>query len=444
MSGLPHAMSNVASSTAPEAPSKKRQGVIRYSQSGLVLVSVGAASLASFHGSAHGQNVIKAAAILFMLLAAYGTSRLLRRYGHAIDKGPAMYLLLLCSVLPVVRIAIEVLPTFNRRDIVDGLAIIAPYYLLPFPALALVACLASTATDFKKIFGRPLLITLGFVVGLVSLGYYSIFPSEVAGIYTIYNNFFIPLALYIFFQGSRRTRLVGILALTFILIMASLQGSRSYLLAAVNLSLFAIILGGRNTGGKYVAVTVSVGFLLLAIPFLETLSLGTADGLPILTKLRLDTLLPTIRVFLESGDFLALYFWEGNSRAGILVDAFRDFDWWDYLWGRGTSATYVSFVIRTTIEIGYAQELFWLGAVTFVPVLWFTARALARIMSIPERRRSDIGKLFIAIAIVRVLDGLVFGMPTSSLYMLVYWMSVMWLGLKPAYRKALFTNAPRG
>lgn len=442
MSGLQHAMSNAASAAVPGAPSKKRQGVVRYSQSGLVVVSVGVASLASFLGSAYGQNVLKAAAILFMLLAAYCTGRLLRRYGHAIHTGPALFLLFLCSVLPVVRIAIEVLPTFSRQDIVDGLAIIAPYYLLPFPALALVACLAATATDFKKIFGRPLLITLGFVLGLVSLGYYSISPTEVAGIYTIYNNFFIPLALYLFFQGSWQKKLVGILVLAFIFILAGLQGSRSYLLVAGYLSLFAILFGGRNKGVKYVALTVSVGFLILAIPFLANLSLGTADALTVLTKLQLDTLLPTIRVFLESGDFRALYFWEGNSRAGILINAFGDFDWWDYIWGRGTSATYVSFVTRTTIEIGYAQELFWLGAVTFVPVLWLTARALARIVSFPAWRRSDLGKLFIAIAIVRVLDGLIYGMPTSSIYMLIYWMAVMWLGLKPAYRKALFTNAP--
>ena len=216
---------------------------------------------------------------------------------------------------------------------------------------------------------------MGFVLGLLSLGYYSISTSKVASIYTIYNNFFIPLALYMFFQGSRRAKLVGILALAFILILASVQGSRSYLLVVGYLSLFAILFGWRNTGVKYVALTVSVSFLVLAMPFLATLSLGAADGLPVLTKLRLDTLLPALRVFLKSGDFLALYFWEGNSRAGILVDAFRDFDWWDYFWGRGTIATYESFVTRTTIEIGYAQELFWLGAVTFVPVLWLTAQA---------------------------------------------------------------------
>jgi hypothetical protein len=271
-------------------------------------------------------------------------------------------------------------------------------------------------------------------------GFYTLAHDAVGGVYTIYNNILIPFALLLFVRGSPRLVLIGAAALGAIIAMSALQGSRSYLLVAGYLGLLAVLLAGRRPFIKFLSVILFCAFIFLALPFISSLSAGVLDAFAVMEKLRLDSLLPSLSSFFQDGDFLALYFWEGNSRAKILIDAFNDFAWWDYFWGRGINAVYESFVTRTTVEIGYAQELFWLGLIAFIPAIWYTSLAIFKIITRRVWRRSFIGMAFLTVAITRLLDGIIFGMPQSSLYMLFYWMSLMWLALKPQYREAIFSQ----
>lgn len=428
-----------------QAPTQGKSGelVFRYSKPELVLVGVGGASLASFLGAAYSSAPLKALALLFLLMATFGTVSLLFRHADALSSVRTLFMLGILSILPVFRIFFEVIPTLDRQNIVYGIVLITPYYLLPFASLGLLAALSKVGENLARSLRRSMVFLVVMTIVLAFSGFYTLDHHSVGGIYTIYNNLLIPFALLLFLKSrSIRFALMGAVALGSIILFSALQGSRSYLLVAGYLGLLAVLLVGRRPYLKFLAILLFCGLILFALPFISSLSAGVRDTFVVIEKLRLDSMGQLLASFFQNGDFLALYFWEGNSRAQILLDAFVNFTWWDYFWGRGVTAVYQSFVVRTTIEIGYAQELFWLGLVTCVPAILYTLFSLSMIIMRRNWRRSFIGMVFLAVAVTRLLDGVIFGMPQSSLYMLFYWMSLMWLALKPRYREAIFSGNP--
>ena len=121
----------------------------------------------------------------------------------------------------------------------------------------------------------------------------------------------------------------------------------------------------------------------------------------------------------QDWDVLNLFFWEGNSRSGVLTDAFGNFSASEWIFGRGILGQYESFVERHTIEMGWAQEVFnWgVGYVCFLLVImvytcfgYFKGAAY---------RVDSSSFMFGGIIVTRMLDGFVFGIPVCSVYSLL-------------------------
>lgn len=421
-------------------PAHREPLTIRYSIIGITLFGVGGSSLMVFFASAYGVLAFKVLAVLLMLVTGYGTAILLRRYGDAIHPLRAVLALALLSVVPYLRILIEVLPTFSSRHILDGIFVFGPYYLMPFTGLAVVAYLASTGVAFDRCLRRILPWLAGLVALFAAARMVSLDPARIHTVYTIYNNFIIPAALLLFFPALRRNVLIGAAALTIMVVLSTIQGSRSYLLVFMYLGVFSLLFGPYRLQSKVLFIGLILLVAVAAGPTALQIAFSSGSDATILKKLKLASLLPTLETAFNNGDLLKIYFWEGNSRSGVLVDAFKGFTGWDYAWGRGLTATYESFVTRTTIEIGYAQELFWIGLVTLVPVFVYSLVALFGILMRPGWRSGFLGSAMVGIGLTRLLDGFILGMPIMSLYTLFYWMFVMQLALKARYRSALFRS----
>lgn len=419
-------------------PPARGRFTFRYSKVGITLFGIGNGSLLIFFSSAYGISALKPVAVLMLLLAAYGTVSLLRRYSAAIHMPRALLALFFLSIIPYLRIVFEVLPTLETRKIIDGLLIFGPYYLLPFSALGIVAFVASTSVRFDAVVRHALPGIAVFVAMLALGGLVTIDPGQVAGVYSVYNNLAIPAAFLLFFPASRRNIVIGVIALGAILVLSTLQGSRSYLLVFFYLGLSTLLVGPYSGRVKFLFVTLLVLVFVLAgqVPIQNTL--GGGGNTAIVEKLQLDTLLPLLEEIWQTGDLLALYFWQGNSRSGVVMDAFSGFTAWDYLWGRGVTATYESFVTRSTIEIGFMQEMFWLGLATVIPTFVYALTALLGFMRRRQWRHTAFGSAMIGIGLTRLLDGFIFGMPSLDLYKLLFWMFVMQSVLKNRYRQALF------
>lgn len=411
---------------------KKKQ--IRISSTSTLILSVALCSLTTFLGSATSLFHFKLLALLTLALTIFTTVVLLKRYWKCINFVFAIPMLFFLSVLPLIRISFQVIPTFDSRAIIDGLLINGPYYYLPFAGLALLASLSAEKKTAIAFFKSPLVITTVVILGLATLGYYSLAHNAVSGLYSVYNNLLIPLALGIFFARNRWMQLLGWASLVAMIFFVAIQGGRSYLLVSVYILFAYLFLGRKNT--SKVIFFVGVAFLAVVLqPLLSFLVTTFSADFTIFSKLNVETLVPVFWEFVASGDFMVLFYWEGNSRAQILLDAFGDYDAITMLVGSGINATYQSFVVRNTIEIGYAQELFWLGGITIIPAITFTVMSILSIRRLQIKGGDSLATILVTIAAVRILDGLIFGMPKLSLYMLLYWSSVMFLALKTDSRR---------
>ncbi|MFO0991220.1 MAG: hypothetical protein U1E67_04715 [Hyphomicrobiales bacterium] len=405
----------------------------------VLVVLVGTGSLITYIAKAQSVEILKPVAVTLYAAALVSSIDLLKRYWFCIDVWRAVLVLFIVSFVPAVRIIAEALAFSEWKQLSDGLFIIGPYYSLPLVGLGLIALLAARGVQLSTVLIRYLFIVTPLILVLTSLGYYFLDPGRVGPVYSASNNLLIVGAGLLIFRGDARTLAIGLLSASCLAAICIAVGARSYLLLVLYLCTFAMLSRISGLSGRIVTLVIVAIIFAVLTPseYGEALRNESVSDLALFQKLRMESLGEALGSFLSTGDFWTLYNWEGNSRAGILTDAFWDFGIYDWLWGRGVFATYQSFVDRNTIEIGYAQELFWFGAVHVLMMICFSSMSLLQLWRFVKLSKNGTVEFLAAFIAIKLLDSLVYGMPTYDTYGLLFWSAVMFWCLKPEFKQYL-------
>ena len=322
------------------------------------------------------------------------------------------------------------------KQITDGFFVRGIYYYqLPIISMALALEITKNKFTLQKILIKYSLYAIPFAIFLI---YYSVnidVPKgngdSPAGFFSL-SNCLIPMCLLAFFyQAQKKYYYLGWLSIVATFIFSTQISARSYLLVCSYLILGLLIFTHRNNRKLlfYIIPIGTIVFIYLLIPSLS-LETYTQEDKSSLDTLQLDTLSEAINSFLETFDFSYIFYWEGNSRAGILEDAFSNFTIDQWFFGRGIYATYQSFVERTTIELGWAQDCFYWGVfyVLFTITLFITGIVHLRRQSVVYK--NNVFDCLGVLIFVRLLDGFIYGMPEYTIYNLLVFSGVLMQTIK--------------
>jgi hypothetical protein len=328
---------------------------------------------------------------------------------------------------PLMRITIDVIHNPTFKVITDGFIIYSGYYQLCLSGLALA--LLSINLDFLYLLKKYLLVfsipALLLIVNFLTLNNEN--QEVILFGHNIITNFLIPFSVFslISLNKSSYLSLVSWISLALILFVASTISSRSYTIVGV---LFLIFSFSANVKQSNYKLIISLVLLFLIALNLDLFSFFEKETLvqnkSISEKFAFESLFNRLEIFTNTLDFKALFYWEGNSRAGILEDAFGSFNFEDILFGKGIFGTYESFVTRSTIEMGWATEAFRWGVVyLFIALiyLFFGYKKLRKNSS----TNPFLYKVLITVMTVKVIDGFIYGMPTVSIYNLIFFWAIM-------------------
>lgn len=393
-----------------------------------LLLYVGIAGLLGHISIAYAINPLKYLVVLTQFFALFCAISIIYKNLNFLDIARSFNKVIFISSIPFIVILADIYLNYNFQNFTYGFFLIGQYYLLPLVGLA-IACVIRRDPDGFEGRLRQFIFPMSLFVGALAVGgFIDLSAARVVSMYTVYDNLLIPASMLIFLAKKRIHFLLGFASLISIVLFCALQGSRSYMLVSLYIFIFYFsFFLINNKISPLIRLAVPVAGILFAPLFGAILQsiLGFGEG-ALESKLRLDSLLPTLRNFLATGDFLALYFWEGNSRSEIILDAFHDFSTEEYFWGKGIFATYVSFIERSTIEVGLAQELFRYGGI-YVFIFIFISLSSAAIIFFDKNIASyNIRAMLSSIIIVRILDYMIYGMPTYSVYSLLFWTAVMY------------------
>ena len=162
-----------------------------------------------------------------------------------------------------------------------------------------------------------------------------------------------------FYLKPRKYFYIGWLSIISIIYISSLIGSRSYLIVGILLGVFSLSNSIRvDKKTFYIIIYIcSIAYLIGLFSFLTESTLLQKKS--VYEKFQFDSMFYMFEKIINDPRTANILLWEGNSRADILIDAFRNFTFEQYLWGRGVFGTYISFVKRSTIEMGWYQLFRW-------------------------------------------------------------------------------------
>lgn len=388
---------------------------------------VGLSRLITYQASAQSIEPFKYMAVALQLATMVITIKYLRLYRSNINWRRATTFITFLSIYPLCYILLTCVSSFEFKKITDGLFLYAPYYQLPLVALAVATSLRIEKITISLVIKQYLVLIFPIMLIGIFIGNFQLFAVAGTDSYILYNNFAIPAATLLLFRPNTREKLLTLGICFLMLISVMLGGSRSYLLVIFFYSFFLILLLSPNRLLLAGAVMIIIAFVLNA---LSTSLVGYvtsgSEQLKLLNKLDTEeSLSEVLYTVIQTGDFSALYYWEGNSRAQILIDAFNDFSLTDIIFGRSTFGIYESFVSRNTIEIGWAQEAFWFGfiyvGIKFI-LIFFSWRWLKK-----QYKKNNNSYLYFlqSIIVIRFLDGWFYGMPTFDVYNLIFFLALM-------------------
>ncbi len=396
----------------------------RYLLAKRLLMSLFISSTAAFLGIVSESTAIKVLAGVCQVVTIGLSIDVIKRYQRLIKWRIALTYLAIMCVYPLVRITITVLhePTF--KIFTDAFFIHGGYYQLVIVGLALAVLTRDGS-------GYPLLYRFAFYaipVGILMIAF-GIKADEETSVgfgQLAINNCFIPVALLALYPSQKKSLALGWFSIAVILIVAAHIDSRSYTLVGVYfaaLSIFAFFRTGHRKWGYTVIILLAVAYFSGAYSFFNTKSVDQNES--VADKYQFATLQRSLGQFLHDGNLVRLFFWEGNSRAGIIVDAFGGFDRDQWLWGKGIFGRYSSFTERSTIEIGWAQELFRWGIPYIVLTLICLLYARRRLKKGPYRKVDLMAIPLASLIGIKLLDGMVFGMPYNTIYSAIVFWGVM-------------------
>ena len=248
--------------------------------------------------------------------------------------------------------------------------------------------------------------------------------------YLAYVNCFIPLSLLAFLPITTKHFYIGWMSIFSIIFFASMQSSRSYILVGLYFTTAAFFVLYKNSK-KITFIFIILGSLL----YTSGSSYYFQENTKVVEKFQTDSPSIVITNSIDSASLLPLFFWKGNSRAGILIDAFSDFSLSDWLFGRGVFATYISFTERSIIEIGWAQDTFRFGILYVLFTMSFLWFAQKKLNSIFIFEHNILYKVLSTLIIIKILDAFIFGVPQYSLYNLFVFWGLMLITIKKNIRR---------
>jgi len=412
-----------------------------------LLIGVAISSVCISIGSSFHTEIVKYAAGLSQIYILILSFIIIHRFSDDINWRRARIILFITVCYPLVRIIFDSLSNVTNDDfkfLTDGLIVNGSYYELAFVGLAMAALL-------RRYNGFQLIYRLSFYAlliggGILLASLITPLPAQkiVIGQSAIINCF-IPVALLALQPYKNRAKLIGWTAIVLILFLSIKIYSRSFTLVAFYFMVFGII-GFFTSGQKKLGVVIVIilsGAVYFGAPALFSQQSALGDG-SIADKYQFGSLGKSLEKFSEDGDFLKLFFWEGNSRSEIIVDAFRDFDETEWMFGRGLFGTYKSFITRSTIELGWAEELFRWGifyVVLFIFVVIYCRRKLRK-----EKYFlwNELAKPLYGLLLIRFLDGFIYGLPQNSVYNLFFFTGLMTISIyKKDRRKVQVKTEPQ-
>ncbi len=340
----------------------------------------------------------------------------------------ALILLTLLYFYPILSISLDVFGNFSFKLVTDGFIIKGGYYHLIIIALALVTF--SDRVDFYKILRKYVFLTYPIAIILIVLSFKSNINDAFNIAYLAFYNILIPGSLLVFLVKDNKDFILGWSSILLILFVSSYLGSRAYSLVGFYFIFFAFIyLYKRNK--KLILKISFIGFFFYLIggfSFFNTTSSLRKEN--ILERYQFDSLSTTFNKFLENFDFMILFMWKGNSRATILIDAFKNFDLYDWLFGKGLFGTYTSFVTRSTIELHWAQETFRLGIIYVLITILIFLITIKKIKKINSPLNKDFLNVLSILIVIKLLDSFIYSMPDVSVYNLLVFYGIMMLSFK--------------
>lgn len=357
--------------------------------------------------------------VLFLSIWIILNNRKLIKWGFIL---PFLFLI---TFLPTLRILIA---TLNKGDLmlaVDSFFIYGLYYQLPIIGLA--GAVLVRKDMLARNFGISFYVYFFFILGHL-MAYYSLnYQRSIGGVglgYLAQSNMFIPLTMLLFLRTNKKYKILGLFSLSSVFYYSILQNSRSYIIVALLILLFYIfyLMTQKNklTPVLFLLFIISGMYSILFISPLELLQTTN-----IWEKFAFDDLWITLAKITETGDLSQISSWKGNSRAIILTDAFHDFSIVDWFWGKGILAKYKSFVERSTIEIGWIQDLFRFGLLYIFVILSLLTKAIINAKRKYNVNRHPILFFIFTVMSVKLLDGFIYGIPELSFYNYLVFSGIM-------------------
>ncbi|RYG51572.1 MAG: hypothetical protein EOO01_08255, partial [Chitinophagaceae bacterium] len=288
------------------------------------MLAVAVASIATNVGITQGSEVFKYIAVGCQLYILYKSFWCISRLKSFLNTPKAVFFILLVALIPLLRILFYALSAFNFKTFTDALVIQGSYYQLVFPAIALALLTRGRLAAY--VLYRYSLIALP--VG-IALTIYTLFASTESNIligHMTLTNCLIPVGLLALYPAKKARMALGWIAIGLILFLSSKIWSRSYTLIGAYLAIIALIAAfktGQQRVGLSIICIALVGYFGGLFSFFSDTSVVQEASLQ--DKYQFDTLLNSLSRFFSDGDIIKLFFWEGNSRSEVLVDAFRGF-----------------------------------------------------------------------------------------------------------------------
>ncbi|WP_020595937.1 hypothetical protein [Spirosoma panaciterrae] len=393
------------------------------------LVSILVCSVFTWIGVILSINILKYVAAAGIILLTCISSVTIYKYKNTITWQKALPLLLITLGYPLVRITMDVFVDFQFKTFTDGFILEGSYYLLLLYGLNM-ALATRMGISYRQLFKFSLIaLPIGIALiytSLVLIPDYNIWIGHLS-----LNNCLIPVSMLALYPRNEKYLLWGWSAIFLLLFIAAKIWSRSYTLVGFYIALFAyrsIFHLGKRKLGITLLILLIVGYSIGAFSFFtensEVRDQSVAD------KYQFDSLIKTFDDFLTDFDVTKLFYWEGNSRSTLLVDAFGKASYVDWLFGHGLFGTYDStievssnmLVRRSTIEIGWAQEVFRWGLPYVLFFLYSLVRARTYLKGLYLQTNDPIYKALAELILVKILDGFVFGLPFFHVYnLLVFW-----------------------
>ena len=307
------------------------------------------------------------------------------------------------GLITFVMISIDVSNNFSFKAVTDGYINRFLYYALSIIGVPYAFYLIKSGVFFKNLYRSSIIIIIISITLLpITLSSFSYGYS-----YLLIDNLLLP-GSFLIFSSINRHKYLGYLLFSFGFIFISIIASRSYFLVFTYFILFCSYLFFKNkTKNKYrLLFLISLMFFFLLQSSSVTKIITNS---PLYEKLQIESL---IYVFNNSESTLFSSDYDGNSRSTITENMLGEMNVKDYIVGKGIFATYSSFVERNTIEIGWLQQAFWFGFPFVIISIYFLIKsAFVNFRSIEPYK-----KVFGVLIFIKILDGLIYGMPILSVY----------------------------